>query len=139
MKMKSLILAAAVILAPLFTPVAHSEPIALETAVGTFVLPFQVVNGTQLYSFKEGKGFPGAETVLYSKGRYQVTFGGAPVLGSDVNVPFVGVQHRLNPAIFDTGDNELQFGVWAGKPSHALEEGKKPSIVWGVKASVPLW
>ncbi len=118
---------------------AQAKPIAVQLGGNTFFLPFQVVNGTQLFSFEEGKGFPGAETVLAQRGRYQLTFGAAPVLGTDVNVPFLAIQHRLNPAFFDTSDNELQFGAWVGKPSHRLEQDKKPRLVWGIKASVPIW
>lgn len=117
---------------------AYATDIALDTAVGTFILPFQVVNGTQLYSFKEGKGYPGAETVLWRKGKFQATFGAAPVLGTDTNVPFVGVQTRLSPVVFDTSNNELQFGAFAGKPSRR-NDPDKPRWVFGIKASIPLW
>lgn len=117
---------------------AMAEPIHLTTDFGDFILPFQVVNGTQLYSFKEGKGFPGVETVLWGKGRYEFTFGAAPVLGTDVNVPFICLQHCLNPKIFDTSNNDLQFGVWVGRPSRRLND-EKPRTLWGIKASIPLW
>lgn len=112
---------------------AYAESISTNLGGNTFVLPFQEVNATQLYSFEDGKGYPGLETVLARRGRYQLTFGAAPVLGTSVNVPFVALQHRLNPSIFDTSNNDLQFGLWAGKPS----EGK--SWTWGVKASTALW
>lgn len=117
---------------------AFAKPIAIQTDVGLFLLPFQVVNGTELYSFQEGKGFAAAETVLWSKGRYQFTAGAAAVLGSDTNVPFVAIQHRLNPAVFDTSNNELQFGVWIGRPSRRLDS-ERPRTLWGLKASIPLW
>lgn len=136
-KMKSLLLS--VLALPIFLAAAQAEPIAVDLGGNKFILPFQVVNGTQLYSFEEGKGFPGAETVLAVRGRYQLSFGAAPVIGTDVNVPFVAIQHRLNPAIFDTSDNELQFGVWAGKPSRRLDGDKRPKWIWGIKASVPIW
>jgi len=118
-----------------FFSLANASSNAIKARIGEtdFILPFQVVNATQLYSLKDGKGYPGAETVLVAHGRYQLTAGAAPILGTDVNVPFVGFQHRLNPEIFDTSNNDLQFGVWAGKPS----VGK--SWTWGIKASIQLW
>ena len=117
---------------------ANSKALGLRTDFGDFIVPFQVVNGTELYSFREGKGFPGAETTLWTKGRYQVTFGAAPVLGTDVNVPFAGIQTRLSPALFDTSNNDLLFGVWVGRPSKRLDT-ERPRTLWGVKASIPLW
>src|SRR3990167_5975275 len=134
-KMRMLFVAGMVMMGGMATqpPKVEVKTVKVDTGFGSFYLPFQVVNGTQLYSFKDGRGYPGAETVLASCWRYQLTAGAAPVLGTDVNVPFVAIQHRLNPNIFDTSDNELQFGVWAGKPS----VGKRWTL--GVKASVPLW
>ncbi len=136
---KALILFLAVALAPVLVPTVRAEEIKIDTAAGAFILPFQIVKGTQLYSFAEGKGFPGAETVLWKGGRYEATFGAAPVIGTETNVPFFGIQHRLNPAIFDISNNELEFGVWVGKPSHRLNDQQRPRWVWGIKASVPLW
>lgn len=130
-----------IVLFALFVAVVQSafaKPIAVQTDAGLFLLPFQVVNGTELYSFREGKGFTAAETVLWRKGRYQFTFGAAAVLGSDTNVPFIAIQHRLNPVIFDTSNNDLQFGVWVGRPSRRLDSDH-PRTLWGIKASVPLW
>lgn len=127
----------------LLAAAAQAEPLAVTTKAGTFYLPLQVVNGTQLYSFKEGKGFPGAETVLWSTGkrdvsgnyvpRAQVTFGAAPVLGTAVNVPFTGFQFRLKEPFFDPQGNSVLFGAWLGLPSDSK------TFTWGVKASIPLW
>lgn len=126
------------IFAPSVTAAENTHAIGIQTDFGAFILPFQIVNGTELYSFKEGKGFPAAETTIWTKGRYQFVFGAASVLGTDVNVPFIGIQHRLNPKIFDTSNNELQFGVWVGRPSRRLND-EKPRTLWGIKCSVVLW
>jgi hypothetical protein len=123
--------------APVFSA-QNGQVIGIKTDAGNFLLPFQIVNGTQLYSFREGKGFPGAETTLWMKGRCEFTFGAAPVIGTDINVPFAGVQTRLSPAVFDTTNNDLLFGVWVGKPSRRISN-ERPTWLWGVKASVPLW
>jgi hypothetical protein len=131
-KIKWLMLLLAVALGPTW---AQAEPLKL----GPLLVPFQVMNGTELYSFREGKGFPAAETVLYMKGRYQLTLGAAAVLGTDVNVPFLGIQHRLNPNIFDTSDNDVQFGAWVGKASRRLPGDDRPEWLYGLKASIPLW
>lgn len=115
------------------TNIVNAGPISVDVGGNIFYLPFQVVNGTQLYSVKDGKGYPGAETVLARRGRYRVTFGAAPVLGTSNNVPFLAVQGRLSPVLFDTSDNDLQFGLWAGKPSQGKE------WTWGIKCSAQLW
>lgn len=116
-----------------------ADPISINTDYGNFILPFQVVHGTQLYSSKLGKGFLGFETVLYSKGSYEVTFGGAPVVGTDVNVPFLAIQRTLSPKVFDTSDNDLRFGVYVGKPSRRVVPGEKAPILIDIKASIPLF
>ena len=112
---------------------AATKPISIQVGQHSFILPFQKVTATQLYSFRDGKGFPGLETVLYSYQKFQVTFGAAAVLGESKDVPFAGAQFTLPSALFDTGNNSLLFGVYAGK-----ETGKKGLTV-GIKASTPLW
>lgn len=112
---------------------AATDPLSVEIAGTTFILPLQKVDATQLYSFRDKKGYPGAETTLAQRGKFKLTFGAAPVLGSSNNVPFVSLQTRLSEAFFDTSNNALLFGIWAGK-----ESGRKRGT-WGIKASVPLW
>jgi hypothetical protein len=118
---------------------AATNPIAFNLGGTLFVLPFQKVSATQLYSFKEEKGFPAVETVLVSRGKAQLTFGAAPVLGSEASVPFVALQTRLSEKFFDTSNNALMFGVWVGQVSGDKAVGRKARNVWGIKASVPLW
>ncbi len=114
---------------------AYAEPISVQLSEKTtLVLPLQIVKATQLYDFKEGRGFPAMETVLLKRGDGELTFGAAPVLGSSVNVPFVGLQVKLSDVFFDTSDNDLRFGLWAGRRS----DGDK-HVLWGIKASVALW
>lgn len=120
---------------------AGSNPLSVNFGGTTFVLPFQKVSATQLYSSRDKKGYPGAETVLAAWGKKddagnqktQLTFGAAPVLGTSQNVPFIGVQTRLSPKYFDTTNNSILFGVWVGK------ESNQKRSTYGVKASVPLW
>ncbi len=112
----------------------YAEPVSLGlTEKTTAILPLQVVSGVQLYSPELGKGFPGLETVLIQRKSWRLSAGAAPVLGTSANVPFLSLSTRLSPRFFDTNDNDLYFGVWAGKPS----DGKR--TVFGVSASVPLW
>jgi hypothetical protein len=118
---------------------AATDPLAFNLGGTLFILPFQKVSATQLYSFDEGKGFPAAETVLVQRGKVQLTFGAAPVLGTSQNVPFVGLQTRLSEKFFDVTNNELLFGVWAGKVSGDEKAGRDAQNVWGIKASIPLW
>lgn len=113
--------------------VANAEPVSVRVGENTFVLPLQVVSGVQLYSPELGKGFPGLETVLAQRKTWRLSAGAAPVLGTGVNVPFVSVSTRLSPRFFDTADNALYFGGWAGWPSD------KSRAVFGLSASVALW
>ncbi len=115
---------------PLF---AATNPIAFKVGQNSFLVPFQKVSGTQLYSFRDGKGFPGLETALYSFQKFQVTFGAAATLGTSNAVPFVGAQFTLPARFFDTSNNAILFGGYAAK-----EEGRK-GFVYGIKASTPLW
>ena len=112
---------------------AASKPLSVALGAHTFILPLQKVSGTELYSFKDGKGFPALETVLYSYQKFQVTFGAAAVLGTTQNVPFLGAQFVLPSKFFDTVNNDLLFGVYAGK------EHEKHGLTVGIKASKPLW
>lgn len=112
---------------------AATNPLSIQVGAHTFVLPLQKVSGTELYSFRDGKGFPALETVLYNYKKFQVTFGAAAVLGTTQNVPFLGAQFVLPTKFFDTTNNDLLFGAYAGK-----EHGKKGLTV-GIKASKPLW
>lgn len=111
----------------------YAEDIKFSAGGNDFILPFQQVQAVQLYSFDEGKGFPGAETVLVSRGRSHVSFGAAPVLGTNVNVPFLSVSTRLTERLFDTNDNELFFGAWVGRAS------KGKDTLWGISCSTKLW
>lgn len=115
-------------------PVAKADPVAVKLSEETtLIFPLQVVHGVQLYSPELGKGFPGLETVLAQRKTWRLSVGAAPILGTSENVPFLSVSTRLSPRFFDTADNELYFGAWAGKPSD------KDRLVFGVSASVALW
>lgn len=132
-KIKGLILAG-LLLGPILAPAAKAEPVSVKlTEETTLVLPLQVVSVVQLYSPDLGKGFPALETVLASRKTWRLSAGAAPVLGTSENVPFVSLSTRLSPRFFDTSDNDLYFGAWAGKPSD------QDSWTWGISASVALW
>jgi hypothetical protein len=123
------------VLLVLFLPlIGKAETISVKLSEPlTLILPFQVVQGVQLYCPEEGKGFPGLETTLVEIKTWRLSAGAAPVLGTDINVPFVSIATRLSPRVFDTSNNELYFGIWAGKPSN----GKH--VIFGLSASIPLW
>lgn len=110
-----------------------AEPIAVELGGNKFILPLQLVSGTQLYSFDEGRGYPALETVLAQRGKAQLSVGAAPVLGTSANVPFVALQFRLSEKFFDISDNNVYFGAWVGKPSNQKD------AAYGILCSVPLW
>lgn len=110
-----------------------AEPVSVTLGRNTFILPLQVVSGVQLYSIDEGKGYPALETVLVERGDFHFSVGAAPVLGTNANVPFASVQTRLSPKLFDTNNNDLFFGVWAGKPSNQKD------WAWGLSCSVEIW
>lgn len=116
---------------------ALADDVAFRFAGQDFLIPLKVVSGSQLYSFKKGKGYPALETALWSKGKWQAGIGAAAVLGTDINVPFGYLQTRLSAAVFDTSNNDLRFGVWAGKPSGRADGEAK--WIFGIKASTPLW
>lgn len=112
---------------------AATNPLAVHFGGHAFLVPLQTFGATQLYSFRDGKGFPGLETAVYTFKKFQVTFGAAATLGTSNAVPFVGAQFTLPAKFFDTKNNSLLFGVYAGK-----EQGRKGLTV-GIKASQPLW
>lgn len=120
---------------------AATNPIVFRAAGTDFIVPFQKVKGTQLYSLQDKKGYPGVETVLAGWGakdaqgdwQGELTFGAAPVLGTSNNVPFFGLQARLPAKFFDTSNNSLMFGAYLGR-----ESGQKRAT-WGIKASISLW
>jgi hypothetical protein len=133
-----LFLAAMVLGALLASKPAHAREGDIEfTTPGghTFKLPFQSVDATQLYSFREGRGFPGLQTVLYASPRkkFQASFGAAAELGESRAVPFAGAQWKLTERLFRVDDNRLMFGVAAAK--HFRPESKYKS--WrGVEATI---
>lgn len=129
--MKKLI--AAIVIGICLTPAAYAEPISVDLGGNTFILPLQVVQGTQLYSFEEGRGYPALETVLATRKNFRLTFGAASVLGTSANVPFVSLQTRLSERFFDISDNSLYFGVWVGRQSRPNETR------YGISAGIPLW
>jgi hypothetical protein len=134
-KMRLMILALVALVAALMSaPKVYADPLSVKLSEKTtMILPLQIVSGVQLYSPEEGKGFPGVETVLLQRLTWRLSVGAAPILGTDVNVPFASVATKLSPKFFDTSNNDLYFGVWAGKPSN----GKH--VIFGVSASVALW
>lgn len=111
----------------------HAEDVAFRAGGADFLVPLKIVSATQLYSFKEGKGFPALETTLIEKRRFKFSAGAAAELGTSVNVPFVAFSTRLSRSFFDTANNQLYFGVWVGKPSD------KKGAIWGLAASTELW
>jgi hypothetical protein len=128
--MKKLLLVAAV----LFTAgLAKAEPLAFDIGGTTLVLPLQIVNATQMYSFEEERGFTGAETVLVTRGDFDLTLGAATGYGSGIQFPFIGGQFKLPETFFDTSNNELKFGAWLGRDFDAKDSK------WGIKASIQLW
>lgn len=134
--MKKFIITAAVVLSAAFGPrpaYAATNPLHITIGGTDFVLPLQKVSGTQLYSFRDKKGYPGLETVIVSRSRAELSIGAAPVLGTSFNVPFVAFQFRLPRRFFDVSNNDLMFGAWVG------QESDKKRTTWGIKASVPLW
>lgn len=96
-------------------------------------LPLREVSATELYSFEEGKGYPAVETILATTKDVRWTAGVAAQLGTSVNVPFGGLELRLSRRFFQVDDNDLYFGVWAGRPSDRRE------WIWGLKASTKLF
>ena len=132
MMQKLLAVLAVILWAGLESP-TWAESVSVDIFGNTFVLPLKEVNGLQLYSPELGKGFPGIETTLIRRKTWRLSVGAAPVLGTSSNVPFVSVATRLSPDYFDISNNDLYFGVWAGKPSNI------DRAVFGVAASVALW
>lgn len=114
-------------------PAVHADPISVDVGGLTLVLPFQEVNGTQLYSFKEGRGFPGVETNLVRRGDGALVFGGATSTAGSVAFPFVGFNIRLPASLFDKSNNDLKFGIFYGRDS-----GQKRDF-YGIKGSVELF
>jgi hypothetical protein len=134
MQKARLMLLALFLFGPIFAPAAHATPVSVKLSEKTtLVLPLQITQGVQLYSPELGKGFPGLETVLVEHKTWRLSAGAAPILGTEANVPFVSVATRLSPKFFDTADNQIYFGAWAGKPSN----GKH--VIFGLSASIPLW
>ncbi len=130
----------AVVLLGALAGAAKAEPIQFTTGGGhAFVLPLQSVSGTQLYSFREGKGFPALESVLYVSPRkkFQATFGAAAELGRSVAVPFAGAQWRLSERFFDTSDNDLYFGLALAKHPDSAKSWRGVEVT--LKASTALW
>jgi hypothetical protein len=134
------------LMAVLMVVMASSSAFAFENSLSfkagnhAFTVPFKQLDVTQLYSFKEGKGFPALQTVVYDyKARAHVAFGAAPVIGSSNAVPFVSGQVLLSKGIFDPSVGPMWLGVWVGKQfkSAALDQPEK--TMWGINASVALW
>ena|SRR5690349_6947517 len=125
---------------------AASDPIRVRLAGTDWLLPFQKTSVTQLYSFAEGAGYPAVETALAGWGdveadsghRQQLTAGAAAVLGTSQAVPFVGFQTRLSNKVFDTSNNALLFGVWAGHRED-VPHRKRVFNEGGIKVSRPIW
>jgi hypothetical protein len=131
-KIKGLILAA-FLAGPIWAPAVKAEDVAFRLGENDFIVPLRQVEAVQLYSFGEGKGYPAVESVLARRSTWKVSVGAAAELGTGVNVPFLSAATRLTPRFFDTGNNDLYFGVWVGRPS------KGDRVLWGVSASTALW
>jgi hypothetical protein len=122
-----------ILLSAVLGAAVHAEDVAVRLGESDFIIPLKQVDATQLYSFKEGKGYPAVESVLARRKTWKLSVGAAAELGKGVNVPFVSASTRLSPIFFDTGNNDLYFGLWVGNPSH----GDK--VIWGLSASTALW
>jgi len=130
--MKKLLSVVALLLAVAVS--AKAEPLAFKLSENvTFIAPLQVVKAIQLYSFSDNKGYIGAETTLVQAKNFRFNFGAAPVLGTGENVPFLSIETRLSEKFFDISDNDMYFGIWAGKQSN------KKSATVGIAASIQLW
>ena len=119
---------------------ASSDPIRFEFAGGhALLLPLQNVAGTELYSFKQGKGFPALESVLYMtpSRKFNITAGAAAELGTTSAVPFAGFGFRLPQRFFDTSNNDLYFGAAFAKPKDGPKSWRGVEVT--LKASKPLW
>jgi hypothetical protein len=119
---------------------AATDPIRFEFGGGhALLLPLQNVNGTEVYSFREGKGFPAIESVLYTtpSRKFQVTAGAAAELGTSHAVPFAGAQFRLPQRFFDTSNNDLYFGFAVAKHPDAAKSWRGVEVM--LKASTALW
>lgn len=141
-KVKGLILLAVLALGPTWAQagdavsinsLAAPQDVAFRFGRNDFIVPLREVEATQLYSFKEGKGYPAVESVFARRKTWKLSVGAAAELGTGVNVPFLSVSTRLSDKFFDTGNNDLYFGAWVGKPS----KGEK--VLWGISASTKLW
>ncbi len=139
--------AVAIILSMAAAPArAASDPLRVRLAGTDWILPLQKTSVTQLYSFAEGTGYPAVETVLAGWGdieadsghRQQLTAGAAAVLGTSHAVPFIGIQTRLSNKFFDTSNNALLFGVWAGHRDD-VPHPKRVFNEAGIKVSRPIW
>lgn len=134
---KCLLLALLFAASPAF---AISNPLSLTLGNHTFVIPFKAVDATQLYSFKEGKGLPGLQTVLYSyKNVIHADLGAGPLLGSSSVVPFVSVQFLLPKAAFDPSVGPIWIGPWVGRQFKNAALGTPQVTLYGLNASVNLW
>ena len=119
---------------------ASNDPIRFEFAGGhALLLPLQNVAGTELYSFRQGKGFPALESVLYAtpSRRFNISAGAAAELGTSHAVPFAGIGFRLPQRFFNTDNNDLYFGAAFAKPSDAPKSWRGVEVT--LKASKPLW
>ena len=120
---------------------AATNPVSVNFAGTTWVLPLQKVQAVQLYSVNDKKGYVGAETIvaswgsadLYGNRKASLSLGAAPVLGSSQNVPFASLKLRLPSRFFDGSNNSIMWGVFVGK------ESNKPHASVGVAASIQLW
>lgn len=129
-------------LGPVFAPAAHaiSNPLSLTFGSHTFVVPFKQVDATQLYSFKEGRGLPGLQTVLYSyKSGVHFDIGAGPLLGSSSVVPFVSAQFLLPKNVFDPSVGPIWLGPWVGRQFRSAKLGTSQVTLWGLNASIALW
>lgn len=128
------------------TAFAATEPLSVDIGGTTFLLPFQKVSATQLYSLTDEKGYPGAQTTLAGWGKpnmdgdqkTHLDFGAAPVLGDSHKVPFVSINTRLSEKFFDTSNNALYFGVWGGHRGDVKHRKRLVNEI-GLNASAGLW
>lgn len=132
----------ALVLGPVFAPAVKADDIAFKVGRHSIIIPFKQVSATELYSFREGKGFPALESVVFLSHRkkFQGTIGAAAELGASKAVPFLGANWRLPESLFDLKNNQFYFGAAIAKrfdddPKYKSWRGIEVTL----KASHALW
>lgn len=131
--MRRRLLCAVALCAGLGAAPVGAEPISVDVAGLKLILPFQEVGASQLYDFREGRGFAAVETNLVRRGDCALVFGGGTSTAGTTAFPYVGLNVRLPSPPFDISNNELRFGVFYGR------DFAEERDFYGVKGSVGLF